>query len=152
VLSTYTNSTSGASWNYTFWPSGDRYQKINNAGSTSKELYVPRFGDVVTDYTQAGAGSISLANSYAQGTGIDSKVTRIPASGGSSARRHYLGDLVGTISMTLTDAGASSETSVKDAWGNQVAGSTSGATGPWLSARATPRAGWCSSARACTTR
>jgi RHS repeat-associated protein len=112
LLSSYTKGST-ASEQYDFWPTGERYAKRNLIATSDMELYVPRFGDVVTEYSDPN----TLKNSYVQGTGVDSKCTRIPSSGG---RKHYLGDSVGTVSVTLTDAGTTSETSLKDVWGVQI--------------------------------
>lgn len=120
-LSSYTNTLTGANWQYDFWPDGNRYGKTNVATNTS-ELYVNRFGDVVNEYSKIGAGTATLQNSYVQGTGIDSKNTRITAGG---LRRHFTTNQVGTLGMTLDDAGAAVDTVVKDGWGNGIAGSTS---------------------------
>ena len=69
-----------------------------------------------------GAGSATLKNTYVQGLGIDSKQLRMSQDG---TRRHMIGDKVGTVGMTLDDAGGTVDTSVKDAWNVQLAGSTS---------------------------
>lgn len=122
LLSSYTNSATGANWQYDFWPSGERYGKTD-LNAQASQLYVPRFGDVVTEYSQQGGGPITLQNSYVQGTGIDSKWLRIAA--GGAARSHLVGDLVGTVGMTLDDTGSPIDTSVKDSWGLQLAGGTS---------------------------
>jgi RHS repeat-associated protein len=119
-MSSYTNSATGANWQYDFYPTGERYAKTNLSTNTS-ELYVPRFDDVATEYQKVGASPATLQNRYVQGLGIDQKQLRIALDG---TRRHLLGDQVGTIGMTLDDTGAKVDTSVKDAWGVQVAGST----------------------------
>ncbi len=76
---------------------------------------------MVADYGQVGAGAISLLNTYVQGHDLDTKSTRISA---GQARRHFLGDQVGTVAMTLDDAGAVAETSLRDVWGNLLAGAS----------------------------
>lgn len=120
-LSSYANSSTGANWQYDFYPTGERYGKTDlNLGNS--ELYVPRFGDVATEYSKLSTSAPILKNSYVQGTGIDSKQFRI---GGDGTRRHMIGDQVGTIGMSLDDTGAAIDTSVKDAWGIQIAGGTS---------------------------
>src|SRR5439155_17526073 len=86
--------------------------------------YIPRNGDVVTEYNQVGAGTPTLKNSYVQGPGMDAKTTRISAAVGNP-RTHYLGDAVGTLTTTLDDLGAATQQSLKDVWGNQISGSTS---------------------------
>jgi RHS repeat-associated protein len=111
----------GASWQYDFWPTGEKYAKTN-LGDSHAELYIPRGGDVATEYEKLGAAPPTHKNSYAQGTGIDQKYVRIPANSGP--RRHYLGDQVGTLSITLTDVGAVAEVGLKDAWGVQLSGGT----------------------------
>jgi RHS repeat-associated protein len=118
LLSSYTKGST-VSEQYDFWPTGERYAKRNLITTSDQELYVPRFGDVTTEYSDPN----TLKNSYVQGTGIDSKCTRIPF--GSSERRHYLGDSVGTVSVTLSDLGVVSESSLKDVWGVQISGGTS---------------------------
>jgi RHS repeat-associated protein len=120
-MSSYTQGAS-VNWQYEFWPTGERYAKTN-LGSSASELYIPRGGDVATEYTRVGGGSPVFSNRYAQGTGIDQKQVRISAD--ASIRRHYLGDQVGTVSVTLADDGAVAESSLKDAWGVQVAGAMS---------------------------
>jgi RHS repeat-associated protein len=106
------------------YPSGERYGKTNlNTGSG--EVYVPRFGEVVTDYARTGGPSnisITPMNTYVGGLGLNSKNVRIASSG---TRRHLIGDQVGTVGMTLDDTGAAVDVSVKDPWGVQLAGSTS---------------------------
>jgi len=121
LLSTYTNSATGANWQYDFYPTGERYGKADLNTNTS-ELYVPRFGDVATEYSKVGTSAPTLKNTYVQGLGIDSKQFRVAPDG---SRRHYLGDHVGTVGMTLDDGGNTTETSVKDAWGVPLAGGSS---------------------------
>lgn len=118
LLASYTNSATNANWQYDFYPSGERYGKTD-LNTASSELYVPKFGDVSTEYTKLGESAPVLKNSYVQGLGIDSKRIRVSLGG---ARRHYLGDQVGTLGMTIDDAGNPLETIVKDAWGVPVAG------------------------------
>ena len=105
-------------WQYDFWPTGERYAKVNLNDAAGNEYYVPRFGDVVTEYSTP----TTHKNSYVQGTGVDTKHTRISAHGD---RRHYLGDQVGTVSVTLTDGAVVADSSLKDVWGNPLAGSSS---------------------------
>ncbi len=121
LMSGYENLLSGARWAYDFWPTGERYSKTN-LGTNVSELYIPRGGDVAAEYDKSASGPISFKNAYVQGTGVDQKYVRIPANNG--LRRHYLGDQVGTISLTLGDDGAVAETSLKDAWGVQLSGGT----------------------------
>jgi len=118
-LATYENSQTGASWTYQHWPTGDRYEKRNTDAGTA-EQYVSCRGDVATEYIDNGS-SVDFTNRYVQGLEIDSKATRIPASGG---RRHYVSDQVGTTGVTLTDAGAVEEQCVRDAFGRTIAGDT----------------------------
>jgi len=121
-MSSYTNSATGAAFTYEFWPDGARAAK-RDAGTGSAELYATRFGDVAVEYD----GSMAPTNSYVQGTGIDSKSTRIPFAGGVEApggRRHYAGDLVGTVHQTLDDSGGVADQVVRDVWGVTVAGSS----------------------------
>jgi len=66
-----------SNWQYPLWPGGERYGKENLNNSSQNEYYVPRFGDVVCDYDN----TMAWKNTYAQGTGIDSKVTRIHQGG-----------------------------------------------------------------------
>jgi RHS repeat-associated protein len=95
---------------------------------------VPRFGEVKTEYTRQSAGAPALANSYL-GLGLDGKCTQITAGG---VRTHTVGDLVGTIGMTLSDAGVPQVTSVKSAFGLKIASqgtlppSMAGIAGSWL--------------------
>ena len=112
-LSDYQKTLGSVHWQYDFWPTGERYAKRNLNNAADNEFYISKTGDVVTEYSTPAA----LKNTYVQGTGIDSKYTRIAASG---QRRHYIGDQVGTVGMTLTDAAAISETTVRDAWGLQI--------------------------------
>ncbi|HKS16190.1 MAG TPA: RHS repeat-associated core domain-containing protein [Planctomycetota bacterium] len=120
-MDSYANSVTGASWTYQHWPTGDRYSK-RNMDSEAATLFVPRWGDVSTEYGQADLeAEPAFENRYVQGLEIDSKTTRIPASGG---RRHYVGDQVGTMLVTLTDDGGREEQCVKDAWGMTIAGDT----------------------------
>jgi len=118
-MSTYDNSATGASWSYQHWPTGNRYEKRDEGAGTA-ELYVPRWGDAATEYTDDGS-SVDFTNRYVQGVGTDSKAARIPASGG---RRHYVSDQVGTTGVTLTDAGVVEEQCVRDAYGRTIAGDT----------------------------
>jgi RHS repeat-associated protein len=108
LLSVYTKP--GATTQYEYWPTGERYSK--STGS-NLELYVPRHGDVGAEYSDAS----TLKNLYVQGTGVDQKQIRIDAAG---QRRHYLGDQVGTVSVTLTDTGAVAESSLRDVWGMPI--------------------------------
>ena len=107
-------------WQYDYWPTAERYAKTNLNNSSQNELYVQRAGDVVTEYSTP----TILKNTYTQGTGVDSKCARIPASG-DAGRRHYLGDSVGTVSVTLTETAAVSESTLKDVWGVPFSGPTS---------------------------
>jgi RHS repeat-associated protein len=123
LLSTYTNSQTGAAWQYDYYPSGERYGKTDlnaNAG----EVYVPRFGEVVGEYARTASTSnvtITPKNTYVGGLGLNSKNLRIGADG---TRRHLIGDRVGTVGMTLDENGAPADTTVKDPWGVSIAGST----------------------------
>jgi RHS repeat-associated protein len=113
-------------WRYAYWPTGDRYSKTDLATSR-QELWVPRFGDVVAEYSRLGSGPVQLDGVYVQDTGIDAKLARIAANG---QRRHYLTDLVGTVVAQLGDAGALVQHTVRDAWGNKLsAGPVSGRYG-----------------------
>lgn len=121
-LAVYTNSATSANWQYDFWPSGDRCAKTNLTGATpTAEFYIPKMGDVVADYLQVGGGPITLENKYVQGVSTDSKEMRIA---GNGDRRHYVGDGVGTLSVTLDDTGGVQQSSFKDVFGIQLAGST----------------------------
>lgn len=125
LLSSYTSSATGAAWQYDYWPSGERYAKTS-LSTNSGEVYVPRFGDVATEYDRTvTTTSVLLAhrNTYVQGTGIDTKSTRIGS--GPGGRRHYLGDLVGSVGVSLTDLGEPADTIVRDSWGLQIAGASS---------------------------
>ncbi|HYF01217.1 MAG TPA: RHS repeat-associated core domain-containing protein, partial [Planctomycetota bacterium] len=113
LLSTYTNSSTGANWQYDYWPTGERYGKTNLSTSES-ELYIPRFGDVLSEYTKTGTAAAVLKNTYVQGLGLDSKRSRIAAGG---ARRHFVTNQVGTVELTLDDAGAVAEQTRRDAYG-----------------------------------
>jgi RHS repeat-associated protein len=123
MMSTYSNSKTGALWQYDYYPSGERYGKTDlNTGRG--EVYATRFGDVVAEYdrvTSASDVAITPKNTYVQGLGIDSKSLRVAADG---ARRHYLTDRVGTVGMTLDDTGLPAEMSIKDPWGQTIAGGT----------------------------
>jgi RHS repeat-associated protein len=121
ILSAYSNSATGGAMQYDFWPGGERYSKSNLVANTS-ELYALRAQDVSTEYDLVSGGSITPKNVYVQGPGLDQKCTRISATGGG--RRHYIGNQVGTVSVTLTDGGTTAETSLMDSWGVQVAGGT----------------------------
>lgn len=121
-LAVYSNSATPATWQYDFWPSGDRSAKTNISASTPiTEYYIPKLGDVAADYQQVNGGAITPTNKYVQGITPDSKQLRIAANGD---RRHYVGDGVGTLSVTLDDTGAIQQASFKDVFGVQVAGST----------------------------
>ncbi len=101
-----------ASWTYLYHSTAERYAKLKSVGDGSSEYYVPAGGNVVIDYSDVNTPK----NRYVQGTGVDSKYVRI-ALAPIGERRHYLGDLVGTVGLTLTDAAAAAESSLKDAWG-----------------------------------
>jgi RHS repeat-associated protein len=122
LMSSYTNSSTGAAWQYDFWPDGSRYGKTDLTSSNG-ELYIPRDGDVVTDYGKVGGAAPTIKNTYVQGLGIDSKLLRI--AGGTQARSYMLGDLVGSIGATIDSTASLLETNVKDAWGQLIAGSSS---------------------------
>lgn len=117
LLSDYAKDSAAIHEQYDYWPTGERYSKINMVGVPVQEIYVPRAGDVATEYVNPS----TLKNTYLQGSGVDQKYTRIAANGD---RRHYLGDAIGTVSVTLTDAGAPSDVSLKDIWGVQLGGGT----------------------------
>ncbi len=121
-MSNYVRAVNGnvvAQWSYQFWASGERAGKTNLANNTGG-MYATQGDNVVTDYTVS-LGVVSHANTYAQGLGLDQKSLRIPVSGG---RIHYVGDLVGTVAVTLTDSGTKSEECVRDIWGLTLAGDT----------------------------
>ncbi len=120
LMSSYTNSTGSVNYQYSFWPTGDRYAKTNLATSQS-DIFVARGGDVVAEYQQLGAGSVTHKESYVQGTGMDQKVARVSAAGD---RRHYVTNNVGTVTASLDDTGAIADSAVKDAWGTALSGST----------------------------
>src|SRR6185503_7411245 len=119
LMSTYANNQTGATWQYDYWPGGERYAKTDLSTFTS-EVYIPRDGDVVNDYNKVGGGTPTLKNTYVQGLGMDTKTMRISG----SSRRFYLGDMVGTVGATMDDTGALVETTVRDGWGQTIAGST----------------------------
>ncbi len=119
VMSGYTNTSTGTTAQYEYWPTGERASKAVNGGNP--ELYISRFGDVVTEYDQVGA-TFPLKNTYVQGMGLDSKRTRVLPMGG--ARRHYVTNNVGSVGMVLDDAGSEAESSVMTAFGEQLAGSS----------------------------
>lgn len=121
MLSAYSNSQTGALWQYQPWVTGERYSKKNMVSGVS-ELYAVRAGDVVADYSKTAAGAPSLQNTYVQGLGMDDKSMRVAA--GSSARRYYLGDSVGTVGTTLDEAGQVAEQRVRDAWGVPIEGAS----------------------------
>lgn len=118
-LSSYTNSATGATWQYDFWPSGDRFSKTNLT-TTQKEIYLPIGANTALDYQQTGAGSITLQNTYSTPGAVDAATTRIPATGGNPARRHYMSDQVGTLDMTLDESGAVAQSVLRDAWGAAI--------------------------------
>lgn len=62
-----------------------------------------------------------MANTYVQGLGLDSKWTRVAAAGG---RRHWVGNQVGTVESVLDDAAGVVERVLRDAWGQQIGGSS----------------------------
>jgi RHS repeat-associated protein len=119
LMSVYANSSTGALWQYDYWPEGERYAKTDLVANEG-ELYIPRDGDVVGDYGKRGSAEPLLKNSYVQGLGMDSKTTRVSG----STRRHYLGDGVGTVGMALDDTGEVVESVVRDAWGQTLSGSS----------------------------
>jgi RHS repeat-associated protein len=115
-ISFYSNSATSANFEYSYWPGGDRYSKTNNGTSTS-EIYIPKLDDVLADYEQVGAGTPVLKNKYVQGTTTDSKQVRIAADG---TRHHFIGDAVGTVSITLTDTGSVEQSAFKDVFGVEL--------------------------------
>ncbi len=121
LMSSYTNSQSGANWQYTHWASGDRYAKTDLTANRS-DIFVPRQGDVASDYEQIGAGAVTHKNSYVQGLGLDEKAARVSSSG---ERKHYVTSNVGTVTTTLDDQGQKADSLVRDAWGTPLTGSTS---------------------------
>jgi RHS repeat-associated protein len=140
LLSTYSNSKTGALWQYDYYPTGERYGKTDldaNAG----EVYVPRFGEVVAEYGRVGSASdvsIRPKNTFVGGLGLNSKNIRIGADG---SRRHMIGDRVGTVGMTLDEGGAAVDTTVKDPWGVTLAGSTSEPYGGVAQSKLDPESG-----------
>jgi RHS repeat-associated protein len=124
LLSLYTNTLSGANWQYDYWPGGSRFSKTDFAAIADpiSEIYLPRMGDVAVDYGRTGDGDIVLKNTYVQGVTTDSKMLRIAASG---ARRHFIGDAVGTMAVTLNDGGGVEQVALKDVFGVEIAGSMS---------------------------
>lgn len=121
-ISLYNNSLTSANFEYAYWPGGDRYCKTNNGNATS-EIFIPKLGDVLADYEQVGEATPSLRNKYIQGTTTDSKQVRIA---GNGTRHHYIGDSVGTVSVTLTDAGSVEESAFKDVFGVELTTPLSG--------------------------
>jgi RHS repeat-associated protein len=123
LMSTYVktvNSSVTAQWQYDYWPTGERYAKTN-LGTNAGQLYATHGDNVVAEYNKSSGGAITLLNTYGQGLGLDHKSLRMPASGG---RIHYLGDMVGTINVTLEDDGDKAEECVRDVWGVSFAGDT----------------------------
>jgi RHS repeat-associated protein len=120
LMSVYTNSATGAAWQYEYQPTGERYAKTNLSTNAS-EIYVHDGWNVVSDYTKASGAAPVLQNTYSQGQGLDSKTMRLPAGG---SRRYYLGNMVGTVGAVLDNAGTVVETSVRDAWGKLISGSS----------------------------
>lgn len=118
LLSCYGNTQTGALFEYSYWPNGDRAGK-KDANVAEGQVFIPRFGDVATEHDLSGA----LQQSYVQGVGLDDKLTRVPARG---KRRHYVGDMVGTVSVTLSDRGTVEEQALRDVFGNLLMGGTPG--------------------------
>ncbi len=114
------NSSVQAEWQYDFWPTGERYGKTNLATDVGMR-YIPNGDNVVGEYSVSSSGQVTLQNTYAQGLGLDQKAMRMPASG---ERIHYVGDMVGTLAMTVEDDGSPEEQCIRNVWGQTLAGDT----------------------------
>ena len=119
----------------TYTPDGQLVEDWDQKPATPMaRVYMPRMGEVKTEYTRPSGGAPTLAGSYL-GLGLDGKCTQITAGG---VRTHTVGDLVGTVGMTLSDAGVPQVTSVKSAFGLNIASqgalpaSMAGIAGSWL--------------------
>jgi RHS repeat-associated protein len=119
----------------TYTPDGQLVEDWDQKPATPvARAYMPRMGEVKTEYTRPSGGAPTLAASYL-GMGLDGKCTQITAGG---VRTHTVADLVGSIRMTLSDAGVPQVTSVKSAFGVKIASqgtlppSMGGMAGSWL--------------------
>jgi RHS repeat-associated protein len=107
-----------ASFTYLYAPSGERLNKLD-VSAAEAEWYMLDGEDVVTDYSQVGAGSLAHEVSYVQPVAIDSKVARVVASGG--AEHFYVPDALGSVTHLLDASQVIVNSEATDAWGNVVA-------------------------------
>jgi RHS repeat-associated protein len=108
-----------ANFTYVFSPTGDRVAKHDVLLNTT-EWYLFDGSDTVKDYSQAGAGALSLATSYVQPATIDSKIARISG----SDVHYYVPDALGSVTHLLNASQAIVNSEATDAWGNVVAESS----------------------------
>jgi RHS repeat-associated protein len=121
LMSSYTNSATGASWQYDYWPTRERYQK-SNLQTTESTQFLHRLWEAATEYKRTGTNAPALDSTYLSGLGLDARVMKLAAAGG--VRKHFLGDLVGTVGSALDNGGQIVETAVRDLFGTSLAGST----------------------------
>lgn len=127
LLSAYANTGNpSADTQYQAYPTKERFERQPMAGSTYQR-FVHRSWDVAADYDVDASGAATLKNVYVQGTGVDQKYLRIAAGSDGvlsygDVRRHYVGDQVGTLGMTLNDSGGVENSTLSDAWGVQISG------------------------------
>jgi RHS repeat-associated protein len=122
--SSYVKTVSGsgtvANYAYAYVPTGQRLAK-NNVGASTTEWFMSDGHNVVTDYSQAGSGSLTLQVSYVNSPWIDAKIARITASGG--AKHYYVPDKLESATHLLNTSEAIVNSEATDAWGNVVASS-----------------------------
>ena len=97
------NGVTQANSSYQYLPSGERLNQVNLLSSTNnEEWYFPDGADVTADYTKStGSTTYALASTYVNGPSVDSKATRITASG---TELYYLVDALGSVHRVIDQA------------------------------------------------
>ncbi len=128
-----------ATWQYEYWPTGERAARVNlTGGANEKHLSLYSGWNEVAEYLQVGAAEPAVTATYIQGLGLDQKSTKIAWSGGqpvAGGRRHFLTGAVGTLGATLGEDGLALDGFVRDAWGNLLASQGSAAGLPGFAQR-----------------
>jgi RHS repeat-associated protein len=105
-----------ANYGYQYLPTGERLSKVNAAGGAgNEEWYYPDGPDVTADYTKTtGQPTYTLASTYVNGGGIDSKLARITSAG---TELYYLGDGLGSVHRVINASQLIQNTTLTTAWG-----------------------------------
>jgi RHS repeat-associated protein len=118
-----TGSTTNTNYTYAYLPTGGRLDKVNKKStSNNEEWYFPDLDDVTADYTKTtGKTTYTLGSTYVNGPGIDSKATRIQASG---TELYYLSDALGSTHKVIDQTQTVKDTFLTTVWGEPHPGFT----------------------------